>query len=90
MHPLRQISLILDQRQLLARFWQSASQFWKDKKGRAAGLTIFLIVVALLQLLIQVLLNLWNRNFFDSLERRDAHALWVGSRSAWQERQAYC
>jgi ABC-type uncharacterized transport system fused permease/ATPase subunit len=77
MHPLRQISLILDQRQLLARFWQSASQFWKDKKGRAAGLTIFLIVVALLQLLIQVLLNLWNRNFFDSLERRDAHALWV-------------
>jgi len=32
--------------------------------------------VVLLQLLLQVLLNLWNRNFFDSLERRDAQALW--------------
>ena len=25
----------------------------------------------------QILLNLWNRNFFDSLERKDAQALWV-------------
>jgi putative ATP-binding cassette transporter len=33
--------------------------------------------VVLLQLLLQVLLNLWNRNFFDSLARKDAHALWV-------------
>ena len=71
-----QISLTLDQSQLLARFWQSASQFWRAKKAWVVFLTVFLVVVVLLQLLLQVLLNLWNRNFFDSLERRDAHALW--------------
>jgi len=38
---------------------------------------VFLVGVVLLQLLVQVLLNLWNRNFFDALERKDGHALWV-------------
>lgn len=77
MRLLHQISLILDQKQLLARFWQSASQFWRAKNEWAAFLVVFLIAVVLLQLLLQVLLNLWNRNFFNSLERKDAHALWV-------------
>ena len=31
-------------------------------------LAIFLIAVVLLQLLVQVALNLWNRHFFDALE----------------------
>lgn len=66
-----------DDRRLLARFWQSASEFWRGKRGWAVFLVVFLIFVALLQLLMQVLLNLWNRNFFDSLARRDAHALWI-------------
>jgi len=66
-----------DDRRLLARFWQSASEFWRRKRGWAVFLVVFLIFVALLQLLMQVLLNLWNRNFFDSLARRDAHALWI-------------
>ena len=77
MRLFRQISLILDQKQLLARFWQSASQFWRGNKAWIAGLVVFLIVIVLLQLLVQILLNLWNRNFFDSLERKDAQALWV-------------
>ncbi len=72
-----QISLTLDQKHLLARFWQSASQFWRGKKGWVVFLLVYLVAVVLLQLLLQVLLNLWNRNFFDSLERKDAHALWV-------------
>jgi len=71
------ITLIIDRKQLLPRFWKSASQFWRIDNMRASGLTIFLISVVLLQLLLQVLLNLWNRNFFDSLERKDAHALWL-------------
>ncbi len=77
MRLFHQISLILDQKQLLARFWQSASQFWRARKAWVACLVIYLVIVVLLQLLLQVLLNLWNRNFFDSLERRDAHALWI-------------
>ncbi|MGE5163313.1 MAG: SbmA/BacA-like family transporter [Sphingobacteriales bacterium] len=77
MRPFRQITQILDETQLLRRFWQSASHFWRQEKLKVGGLTLFLLVVVLLQLLLQVALNLWNRNFFDALERRDAHALWL-------------
>jgi len=31
----------------------------------------------LLQLLVQVALNLWNRHFFDALERKDAATVWL-------------
>ena len=70
MRLFHKITLIVDRKQLLARFWKSASQFWRIDNIWASGLTIFLIVVVLLQLMLQVLLNLWNRNFFDSLERK--------------------
>ena len=43
----------------------------------AWGLTVVLILIVLLQLLVQYLLNYWNRHFFDALERRDASALWT-------------
>ncbi|HUL89394.1 MAG TPA: SbmA/BacA-like family transporter [Pseudolabrys sp.] len=78
MRPFQQISLILDQKRLLARFWQAASQFWRTDK--ALGLAGFLILVALLQLLLQVSLNLWNRHFFDALERKDADTVWAQAR----------
>jgi ABC-type uncharacterized transport system fused permease/ATPase subunit len=77
MRPFRQISLILDQKHLLVRFWQSASQFWREERAWVIGLAVFLVGVVLLQLLMQVLLNLWNRHFFDALERKDGQALWV-------------
>jgi len=79
MRLFQQIALIIDQKHLLARFWQSASQFWRAKKAWVAFLAVFLIVVVLLQLLVQVLLNLWNRSFFDALERKDAQALWAAA-----------
>ena len=71
------VTSLLRQRHLLARFWQSASLFWRKERAKAWGLVVFLIVIVLLQLLLQVLLNLWNRNFFDALGRRDAPALWA-------------
>ena len=77
MRPFQQISLILDERQLLRRFWQAASIFWRTQTSRAATLAIFLIAVVLLQLLVQVALNLWNRHFFDALERKDAATVWL-------------
>ena len=77
MRLFQQISLLLEQKHLLPRFWQSASQFWRARKGPAVALAVFLVGVSLLQLLMQILLNLWNRRFFDALEQRDAHALWV-------------
>lgn len=77
MRPFVEIALIRDQRQLLARFWQSASQFWREKRAGVVVLAAFLVGIVLLQLLLQVLINLWNRNFFDALERRDAAAIWA-------------
>lgn len=77
MQPFQQISLLLDERQLLTRFWQAASAFWRMQTGRAVTLAIFLIAVVLLQLVLQVALNLWNRHFFDALERKDAASVWL-------------
>jgi putative ATP-binding cassette transporter len=76
MRGFEQISLIGDQHKLFSRFWRSASQIWQTERASVIGLTFFLIVIVLLQLLVQVLLNLWNRDFFDALERKDGQALW--------------
>jgi ABC-type uncharacterized transport system fused permease/ATPase subunit len=67
--------LTREQHPLIARFWRSASQFWRTDK--AWGLAVFLVAIVVAQLLVQVLLNLWNRNFFNALERKDGHALWL-------------
>jgi ABC-type uncharacterized transport system fused permease/ATPase subunit len=77
MRAFGQIPLIRDQRELLGRFWQAASQFWFQQKAWVAGLAALLLTIVLLQLLVQFLLNVWNRNFFDALERRDGRALWI-------------
>jgi putative ATP-binding cassette transporter len=72
-----EISPAVDRRRLFARFWREASRFWLWRWARVAwSLTVVLVLIVLLQLLVQYLLNLWNRHFFDALERRDAVALW--------------
>src|SRR4029078_11726357 len=77
MPPFQQISLILDERQVLTRFCQAASVFWRVQTGRAATLAIFLVAVVLVQLVVQVALNMWNRRFFDALERKDPATVWL-------------
>ena len=75
MRLFHQLVLIREQHPLTARFWRSASPFWRTDK--AWGLAVFLVAIVLVQLLVQVLLNLWTRNFFNALERKDGHALWL-------------
>lgn len=66
-----------DERRLLARFWQSASGFWKGPSAwRAWLLVVLLLATMLLQLLTQYGLNFWNRDFFDAIGRRDSAELW--------------
>jgi putative ATP-binding cassette transporter len=61
----------------LCRFWSSAAGFWKGKSsGLSWPLSIALVAIALAQLAIQYLLNYWNRDFFNALERRDGALLW--------------
>lgn len=75
---LRRTYLAPDERQLLLRFWRSAAGFWRGRSGwKAWLLTGSLIVTVLLQLLTQYKLNLWNRDFFDAIGRRDSDGLWT-------------
>ena len=61
---------------LLARFWKSASGFWKGPAAwRAWLLCASLLLIAIAQLLAQYWLNYWNRDFFNALEQRDNAAL---------------
>lgn len=66
-----------DERRLHARFWQSASGFWRGPSAWLAWLLAeLLLATILLQLLTQYRLNFWNRGFFDAIERKDAAGLW--------------
>jgi putative ATP-binding cassette transporter len=61
---------------LLRRFWSSASGYWlAPKAGFARALTVALLSIALLQVLVQYSLNVWNRGFFDAIGRKDGAAL---------------
>jgi vitamin B12/bleomycin/antimicrobial peptide transport system ATP-binding/permease protein len=53
------------------------SWLWKGKSGRLSWpLSVGLVAIAFTQLTIQYLLNYWNRDFFNALERRDGALLW--------------
>jgi vitamin B12/bleomycin/antimicrobial peptide transport system ATP-binding/permease protein len=58
------------------RFWRCASGFWRgDSATTIWALTTFLVAVVLLGLLTQYWLNVWNRDFFNALERKDGPAI---------------
>jgi len=75
MYLLRRSHRTKPEKRLLARFWSAAFQAWRQETRRIATLAAFLILVVLLQLFVQVLLNMWNRNFFDALGRKEGHVL---------------
>jgi putative ATP-binding cassette transporter len=71
------ILLPLGRHHALRRFWKSARGFWHGPTARLAwGLIALLIGVTVLQLLVQYRLNLWNRDFFNALEFRNAGEIW--------------
>jgi putative ATP-binding cassette transporter len=75
---LKQIYFAPDEKVLLARFWRSASGFWRGPRAWGAWLLVtVLIATVLLQLLTQYALNYWNRDFFNAIGRRDAAGLWT-------------
>src|SRR5215470_16681694 len=67
-------------RLLVRRFWQSALGFWSRARGerRAWVLTGLLLVLIFLNLAASFGMNIWNREIFDALEKRDSgRALFV-------------
>ena len=63
-------------RPLIRRFWTSASGFWLGDTRRTAWLLTFgLIVLILIQLAFQYRMNIWNRDIFNALEKKDGDAV---------------
>lgn len=68
----------LQRKRLFARFWRSAIGFWRGPSAwRAWSLTGALLATILLQLFVQYRLNVWNKDLFNALERKEIAA--VGS-----------
>lgn len=58
---------------LVRRFWQSAGGFWlRDQRKMAWLLTILLIAIISAQVYVFYRINVWNRQLFDALEKKDA------------------
>jgi|RhiMetdeSRZDD1v2_1073273.scaffolds.fasta_scaffold03096_12 vitamin B12/bleomycin/antimicrobial peptide transport system ATP-binding/permease protein len=59
-------------RSLTQRFWHTAHGFWTGDQRRVAWiLTGSLIALIVLQTFIAYQLNVWNRNLFDAMEKKD-------------------
>src|SRR5262249_57054051 len=55
--------------------WNLLLPYWRsDERWRAFGLLAAIVVLNLGAVYILVLLNAWNRSFYDSLQQRDAAA----------------
>jgi putative ATP-binding cassette transporter len=62
-------------RTLVGRYWSTARGFWlKESRVTAWLLTLGLFVLVLIQLGVQYRLNIWNRDVFNAIEKKDGEA----------------
>jgi putative ATP-binding cassette transporter len=60
------------QKALVRCFWRSARRFWSGDQRRIAWMmTGIILVLVVLQLIISYRMNVWNRDVFDALEKKD-------------------
>ena len=63
-------------RYLLKRFWISARGFWGKSGDRIAWIaTIGLFLLIVVNVAVQYGINVWNREIFDAIEKRDSAAV---------------
>jgi putative ATP-binding cassette transporter len=63
-------------RHLLRRFWKSAAGFWGKREERLSWvLSGAVLLIILLNVSTSYGMNLWNREIFDALERRDSQTV---------------
>jgi putative ATP-binding cassette transporter len=64
----------IKRRLLLRRFWQSAFGFWSKTRGDRASwiMTGTILVLVLFTLAASYGMNIWNREIFDALEKKDS------------------
>ena len=66
----------LKRKYMVLRFWQTAKRFWTDPRSTVAWLlTGGVLAVVLVNLAAAYAMNVWNRNIFDALEKKDAGAV---------------
>ena len=64
-------------KQFAARVWAlSAPYFRSDEKWKARGLLLAIVLLNLAAVYMLVLLNDWNRVFYDALQNKDAKVFW--------------
>jgi vitamin B12/bleomycin/antimicrobial peptide transport system ATP-binding/permease protein len=62
-----------NRRALVGRYWRTARGFWGGQARKVAWLlTGSLLVIVFAQLYVQYRINLWNRDIFNAIEKRDA------------------
>lgn len=68
-------------RYLLKRFWISGRGFWGKSGDRIAWIgSIGLLLLIVLHVAVQYGINVWNREIFDAIEKRDsATVLWLSA-----------
>jgi ABC-type uncharacterized transport system fused permease/ATPase subunit len=71
-------SAALSSAKALRRFWRTARGFRHDPVSWT--LITLLVCVTVLEVVVQYRLNYWNRNFFDALEVRNGHQIWLQAR----------
>ncbi len=63
-------------RPLIRRFWATASGFWFGETHRTAWLlTLGLVVLIFIQIAFQYRMNIWSRDIFNALEKKDGDAV---------------
>src|SRR5215468_9323030 len=72
--PQHESSNRIKRRLLLRRFWQSAFGFWSNVRGQRVSwvLTGAILLLIVFTLATSYGMNVWNREIFDALEKRDA------------------
>ena len=64
------------QKALVRLFWHTAKGFWSGEQRRIAWImTATVIALVVLQLVISYRINVWNREIFDALEKKDGPAV---------------
>jgi putative ATP-binding cassette transporter len=64
------------QRALIRRFWQSGKLFWSgDQKRIAWMMTAAVVVLVMAQIAISYRINVWNREIFDAMEKKNGAAV---------------
>ena len=68
-------------RYLLERFWISGRGFWGKRGDRIAWIaSVGLLLLIIFNVAVQFGINVWNREIFDAIEKRDsATVLWLSA-----------